>query len=444
MGNLAHEADRYSGNWRDVMDATPLVLGLIIAFGVFAESGEAQWVQQNSGTTERLTDVTMLDSQSAIAVGRNRSILTTFDGGKSWFNATAHLSYTEPWFRISSCGGDVIVVGDNGGVLMSTNSGGNWMWRSVPVPGNCLSALCVGSGRMYVGSDSGWVCKTSDGGATWNSFRISKWPIRDLFWYRGPTIWGSPTYALTPYSLCTESSFAVPAWSESILTQFQGLGSEANAGEYSDGGGPGFIVGVQGDFRAAPTILKRPLSDSVWHRVGYGILRDGVFLGVAAPSAEVVYVCGSGGMVFKTTDGGQNWLDQSWKTNRTLNAISFVDERHGVAVGDSGLILWTSNGGTTSVEDRGTNAPTAFVLEQNYPNPFNPSTTIRFALSVRSHITLTVINLLGQLVADLVHSEVDAGHHEVKFDGSGLSTGCYVYRLQAGSHTVARKLVIVR
>ena len=78
--------------------------------------------------------------------------------------------------------------------------------------------------------------------------------------------------------------------------------------------------------------------------------------------------------------------------------------------------------------------PETFELSQNYPNPFNPSTTIRYGLPSRSHVTLTVFNTLGQQVATLVQGEQEAGFHESVFDASGLASGVYLYRLTAGSY----------
>ena len=88
--------------------------------------------------------------------------------------------------------------------------------------------------------------------------------------------------------------------------------------------------------------------------------------------------------------------------------------------------------------------PMVPTLDQNYPNPFNPSTTIRYGLPYRSPVTLTVFNGVGQQVARIVDGEQEAGFHEVQFDASGLASGVYLYRLQAGDFIQTKRLVLVR
>ena len=98
----------------------------------------------------------------------------------------------------------------------------------------------------------------------------------------------------------------------------------------------------------------------------------------------------------------------------------------------------------TSAEGNGSTTPVQFALEQNYPNPFNPSTTIRYALPQRSEVTLAVYNTLGQRVALLARGGQEMGRYEVKFDGSGLASGVYFYRIEAGPFVMTRKILLLR
>ena len=88
--------------------------------------------------------------------------------------------------------------------------------------------------------------------------------------------------------------------------------------------------------------------------------------------------------------------------------------------------------------------PLSHMLGQNYPNPFNPSTTIRYGLPQRSQVTLSVFNTLGQQVTLLQDGEQEAGYHEVTFEGSGLSSGVYFYRLRAGDFVETMRLLLLR
>jgi hypothetical protein len=88
--------------------------------------------------------------------------------------------------------------------------------------------------------------------------------------------------------------------------------------------------------------------------------------------------------------------------------------------------------------------PALYDLSQNYPNPFNPTTTIRYALSSRSHVTLDLFNTLGQIVTELVNGDLEAGQHEVRVDASGLASGVYFYRLRAGNFIQTKSLSLLR
>jgi cyclomaltodextrinase / maltogenic alpha-amylase / neopullulanase len=88
--------------------------------------------------------------------------------------------------------------------------------------------------------------------------------------------------------------------------------------------------------------------------------------------------------------------------------------------------------------------PGTYRLDQNYPNPFNPATVIGYELPAASHVRLEVYDVLGRSVATLVNAEQPPGRYTVPFDGRALASGMYVYRLQAGSRSIAKKMLIVK
>jgi hypothetical protein len=98
--------------------------------------------------------------------------------------------------------------------------------------------------------------------------------------------------------------------------------------------------------------------------------------------------------------------------------------------------------GITSVA--ASEVPSAYTLAQNYPNPFNPSTVIRFAIPKEARVRLQVYSMTGALVATVVDGEMPAGWHEVAFDGSGMTSGVYVYRIHAGEFVYARKMMLLK
>ncbi len=89
--------------------------------------------------------------------------------------------------------------------------------------------------------------------------------------------------------------------------------------------------------------------------------------------------------------------------------------------------------------------PSTFSLNQNYPNPFNPSTVISYQLPVNSEVSLKVFDMLGREVASLIEGKrMSAGMHSLTFDAGNLSSGMYIYRLQAGNQVFTKKLTLIK
>jgi len=98
----------------------------------------------------------------------------------------------------------------------------------------------------------------------------------------------------------------------------------------------------------------------------------------------------------------------------------------------------------TSVNNETGNIPINFALQQNYPNPFNPSTTIRYSLPHSEYVKLFVYDILGRKVVALVDKKQDAGVHETLFNASLLPSGIYFYRLNTGTFTQTKKMIILK
>ncbi len=88
--------------------------------------------------------------------------------------------------------------------------------------------------------------------------------------------------------------------------------------------------------------------------------------------------------------------------------------------------------------------PDAYSLSQNYPNPFNPSTTIEFALPTPGFVTLSIFNILGEKVATLVSENLVAGNYKYHWDAKRLTSGVYLYKLEAGNNILVRKMILIR
>jgi hypothetical protein len=88
--------------------------------------------------------------------------------------------------------------------------------------------------------------------------------------------------------------------------------------------------------------------------------------------------------------------------------------------------------------------PDKYELLQNYPNPFNPSTTIKYSIPEEGFVNLTVYNIIGQDVAELVNEHMRAGYYEVTFNANNLSSGFYVYRITSGKFIETRKMVLLK
>lgn len=165
---------------------------------------------------------------------------------------------------------------------------------------------------------------------------------------------------------------------------------------------------------------------------------------IVVNSLDHVYIGYDRG-VFYSTDAGDTW--NPFNTDETLNiflkSLAFDGQGYLYGAGSDGTI-YRSSSPTTSVPYSLNDVPRTWSLGQNYPNPFNPTTAIPFSIQAQSFVTLEVFDLLGRKVAVIVSEELPAGSYTRRWNGGNDASGIYFYRLQSGTFSETKKLLLLR
>lgn len=185
---------------------------------------------------------------------------------------------------------------------------------------------------------------------------------------------------------------------------------------------------------------------ATWSAVEGNLEGDQNNLGPSIRSAEIVegsiskvYVVGTSTGVYSTTSlNGNSTIWSQEAPNIIGSSISeHMDYRssdYTLAVGTHGRGIFIGQAGVavSNEENEFANLPSRFELKQNYPNPFNPSTNISYSLPATSNVSITVYDINGRKVADLLSSSSQtAGQHNISFDAGNLASGIYLYKINA-------------
>ena len=379
--------------------------------------------------------------------------------------------------RQTSDGGYVIVgetysfgAGRGDVYLIKTDSAGNPLWTrtygSAQAEEGTSMELTPDGGYIIVGSTFSFVSNHAD------VYLIRTNPLGDSLWtrtYGGPSsTWG------TSIQITSDGGYVFVANTISSGIYLVRTDSAGDTLWTRELGGPTTAMSVQQTSNggyiitgSTPTpsevdvyLLKTdPSGDTVWTKT-YGSgsgssvqqTSDGGYIVAGSTFSTLFHLSNayllktnsSGDTLWTRTFGGSQYNLQGRSVQQTSDGGYIIA---GPAQGSERgifLVKTQAEGLVLSVQNDPSVVPMAFGLEQNYPNPFNPSTTIRYALPHRSHVTLTVFSILGQQITTLVNGDIDAGYHTVQFDGSDLASGVYLYRMQAGSFVETRKLILMK
>lgn len=136
--------------------------------------------------------------------------------------------------------------------------------------------------------------------------------------------------------------------------------------------------------------------------------------------------------------------------NQSLYTLDICDDGGYLLCGNSGIdggnydMYVVKLGPETGIDDNNRALPDKTALLTNYPNPFNASTVIRFNLQSRGNVSLKIYDILGREITTLVNQSMEAGHHSVTFDGSGINSGIYFCTMQTSDYSENRKLLLLK
>jgi hypothetical protein len=282
-------------------------------------------------------------------------------------------------------------------VFRSINNGTSWTAVNTGLMSSEVYALAVNGSNLFAGTYGGGVFLSTNNGTSWTAAGLTNVYVRSL------AVNGSNLFAGT-------------------------------------GGG----------------VFRSTNNGASWTVVNTGLTNINVYALAVNGSILFAGTGGGGGGVFLSTNNGTSWINAGLTTTVVYS----------LAVHGSNLFAGPSRDGVwrrplselvTGVEDDFSQLPIGFTLEQNYPNPFRngaalraiSTTTIRYQLPKTSQVVLKIYNTFGQEVRTLVNARQPAGMNSVVWDGrdeSGkeVSSGIYIYRLQAGESIQSRKLSFVR
>jgi hypothetical protein len=323
------------------------------------------------------------------------------------------------------------------GVYLSTDNGTHWTPRDSGLTNSavrCLDLRSLSNGvHLFAGTQGGGVYLSRDEGRYWTSVSTG---------LANKNVWAL-TVAPSGAGEDTSTLFAG--------TYGSGVFRSTNNGSSWSPVDSGLEIPTVFAFVFQGTALFAGTNGGVFRSTNQGTLWIRADSGITFKSIKCLAVsksllfAGTDRGVFMSSDSGRFWTSISSGLPDS-GVVSLAVDKTNLYAGTwlGGVFRRSLSGFVSSAPGYVRSTPCRFSLEQNYPNPFNPSTTIRYGLPGRSPVDLAVFNTLGQLVAQLVNEEVNAGYHEVKFEASNQSSGVYFYRLQAGTYVDTKKLLLVR
>jgi photosystem II stability/assembly factor-like uncharacterized protein len=419
---------------------------ICILIFVYITNTQAQlpgWIQISSGTSENLYSIHVSSDSIAYASGSGGTILKSTNGGLTWStlnsNINAILFDTFVFDELN-----VIVVGEANTIIRTTDGGSSWnLVASGLTQNESLYAISFFGTYGICGGELLTILNSTDSGESW---QISQTGQLNVFFGTAMLsqkigfVAGQDLVVPNNRILFGKTTDSGKTW-EFTAFFLNGNDGAGHGIDFTDEQ-IGYICSEVWNGQGA--ISKTTNGGANWTTTLFDHFLWSIDFPISGAS-QIGYSVGDQGKILKTTDAGSTWQYQQSGTALRLNKVFFVDQDFGFVVGENGLILRTASGGepVNGIINE-TDEVNSFNLSQNYPNPFNPSTTISFSLPQSGNVKLTVYNLLGEQVAELVNGFREAGVHSINFNAENFNSGVFIYKLEANGVVQSRKMTLVK
>lgn len=393
---------------------------------------EAQWVKQFSPNHD-LRDIEFINRYTGWTCGDNYIYKTT-DGGTTW-NEQIHPNVTY-FTQIFPVNNNVVYAVGLWNFLKTTDGGENWIAIFSGGTGQGLPDL---EGLYFINENTGWLVgnvvamKTTNGGISFtDSMRIEE--ISQDVYFKD-----SLNGILCGYSGgFRKTTNGGKNWNRIRVLNPGPLYSFYRLSVFNDS-----IVWL-----GSRPVYKSTDFGNTWDSIShypFSGTNDYTY-NIYFSSALTGYAGGRSIYLYKTTDGGYNWIQQQTsQSTQGLYLGMFAYNDSIVWACGRKIILNTVNGGITLIFNSSISQSDNFKLNQNFPNPFNPRTFINYELAYFSHIRLSIYDILGNEIINLINEKQDRGSYKIAFDGISFPSGIYFYSLYINNNLIdTKKMLLIK
>ncbi|MEO6694642.1 MAG: YCF48-related protein [Ignavibacteria bacterium] len=360
------------------------------------------------------------NEMTGYSVGWEGTILKTTNAGETWVSKQSNTTriLNDVHFANLNTG---YVCGDSGNVLKTTNAGENWVALNSGVINNLNGIYFLDESIGVSVGSLGKIIRTTDGGNLWFVIESgTTFNAEDIFFINSTTGYISANMFL-------KTTNGGVNW----------INLPASSGKkiFFLNENTGYTIGGSG-------IIGKTINGGMSLIIQNGNVIDNLN-SLYFINENNGFAIGEGGAITKTTNGGTNWIPQQRITNNRLFSIDFVNNNTGYIVGEFGTIIKTTNGGLVFINSNSEVIPNEYSLEQNYPNPFNSTTIIKYKITKYSEIKISLYDISGKELINLVNEYQTTGNYEILFDASEFSTGVYFYSLFINNRLIKTKKLIL-